>query len=68
MMPPTTACIMRMRLFGMRNLTLLAHSAAAKQPPNMPMIIIPVDAGQRCALKMDQFEVAPLFGMDTCQL
>ena len=27
--------------FGMRNLTLLAHSAAAKQPPNMPMIIIP---------------------------
>ena len=28
----------------------------------------PVDAGQRCALKMDQFEVAPLFGMDACQL
>lgn len=27
--------------FGILSLTLFAHSAAAKQPPNMPMIIIP---------------------------
>jgi hypothetical protein len=32
---------MRIRLRGKRSLTLLAHNAAARQPPNMPMIILP---------------------------
>ncbi|VAQ38454.1 Uncharacterised protein [Klebsiella pneumoniae] len=41
MMPPATACAMRIRLRGKRSLTLFAHSAAARQPPNMPMIILP---------------------------
>ncbi len=41
MMPPTRAWATRMRCCGMRSLTLLAHSAADRQPANMPMIITP---------------------------
>ena len=41
MMPPITAWAMRMRCCGTRSLTLFAHSAADRQPANMPMIIIP---------------------------
>ncbi|MNV49158.1 hypothetical protein D3C71_1411020 [compost metagenome] len=41
MMPPASAWNTRMRCVGWRSLTLLAHSAAEKQPTNMPMIITP---------------------------
>ena len=39
--PPTIAWAMRIRCCGRRSFTLFAHKAAAKQPPNMPIIIMP---------------------------
>ena len=59
MMPRPRACTMRIRLRGKRSLTLLAHNTAARQPPNMPMIILPSMRAKRRPVEMDQLIIAP---------
>ena len=57
MMPPATACAMRIRLRGKRSLTLFAHSAAAaaaEHADDHPAI----DAGQRRPFEMYQLVIA----------
>ncbi len=68
MMPPATACAMRIRLRGKRSLTLFAHSAAAEAAAEHADDHPAIDAGQRRPFEMYQLVIAPLFAVDAQQL